>query len=80
MISAHINQELEQTYLIYKEENWMLCKRCMTVMKSGTTYEQKKDGDRTFTRRFYKCNKCHDKVYTKEPNFQEYLNKAIPFI
>lgn len=55
----------------------MLCKRCMTVMKSGTTYEQKKDGDKTFARRFYKCNKCHDKVYTKEPNFQEYMSKAL---
>ena len=54
----------------------MLCKRCMVVMKLGTTYEQKKDGDKTSARRFYKCNKCHDKVYTKEPNFQEYINRT----
>ena len=53
----------------------MLCKRCMTVMGTGTTYEQKKDG-KTSARRFHECKKCHGKVYTKEPNFQEYINKA----
>lgn len=54
----------------------MLCKRCMTVMKTGTTYEQKKD-DKPSIRRFHECKKCHDKVYTKEPNFQEYMSKAL---
>lgn len=53
----------------------MLCKRCMTVMGTGTTYEQRKDG-KSSSRRYYECKKCHDKVYTKEPNFQEYMNKA----
>lgn len=53
----------------------MLCKRCMTVMEPGTTYEQRKDG-KSSARRFYKCRKCHDKVYTKEPNFQECMSKA----
>lgn len=53
----------------------MQCKRCMTVMKTGTTYEQKKDG-KPSARRFHECKKCHDKVYTKEPNFQEYMSNA----
>lgn len=53
----------------------MLCKRCMIVMGTGTTYEQKKDCKPSF-RRFHECKKCHDKVYTKEPNFQEYMVKA----
>lgn len=53
----------------------MLCKRCMTVMGTGTTYEHDKN-DRSLARRFYECKKCHDKVYTKEPNFQECMSKA----
>lgn len=53
----------------------MLCKRCMTVMETGTTYEQNKDG-KPSVRRFHECKKCYDKVYTKEMNFQEYMNKA----
>ena len=53
----------------------MLCKRCMTVMGTGTTYEQIKDG-KSSARRYYECKKCHDKVYTKEHNFQECMNKA----
>lgn len=53
----------------------MLCKRCMTVMESGTTYEQNKDGKYS-ARRFNECKKCHDKVYTKELNFQECMSKA----
>ena len=48
----------------------------MTVMETGTTYEQKKDG-KSFARRFYECKKCHDKIYTKEPNFQECMSKAF---
>lgn len=54
----------------------MLCKRCMAVMKTGTMYEQKKGDDKPSARRFYECKKCHDKVYTKEPDFQECMNKA----
>ena len=54
----------------------MLCRRCMTVMETGTTYEQRKDDGKSLTRRFHECKKCHDKVYTKEPNFQECMNKA----
>ena len=47
----------------------------MTVMRPGTTYERNKEG-KSSTRRFHECRKCHDKVYTKEPNFQEYMNIA----
>lgn len=53
----------------------MICKRCMTVMGTGTTYEQRKDG-KPSTRRYYECKKCYDRVYTKEPNFQERMSKA----
>lgn len=52
----------------------MLCKRCMIVMGTGTTYEQKKDG-KSSARRFYECKKCYGKVYTKEPIFQEYMKR-----
>jgi len=45
-------------------------------METGTTYEQKKDG-KSLARRFYKCKKCHSKVYTKEYNFQEYVREVI---
>ena len=47
----------------------------MTVMEAGTTYEQSRDG-RSLTKRFRKCKKCGDKVYTREPNFQECMKKA----
>ena len=54
----------------------MLCRRCIMVMDTGTTYEQKKGDDKPSAKRFHKCKKCGDKVYTKEPNFQEYMSKA----
>ncbi len=53
----------------------MLCKKCMMVMETGTTYEQRRDG-KSSARRFHKCKRCHDKVYTKELNFQECMNKV----
>ncbi len=37
----------------------MLCKRCMTVMATGTTYEQRRDG-KSSARRFHECKRCHD--------------------
>lgn len=46
----------------------MLCKRCMSIMETGTAYEQNKDGSSS-ARRFYECKKCHDKIYTKEHYF-----------
>ena len=54
----------------------MFCKRCMTVMGTGTEYYPKKDDRDKGYRRYHKCKKCGDKVYTKEPNFQECMNKA----
>lgn len=54
----------------------MLCKTCMVVMGTGTTYEKNKDDGKFLAKRFHKCKKCGNKVYTKEPNFQEYMNKA----
>ena len=48
----------------------------MTVMGTGTTYEHKNGNKNPTARRFYECKKCRDKIYTKEPNFQEYMNKA----
>lgn len=54
----------------------MLCKRCMGIMGSGTTYEQRKDEHKSSARRFYECKKCGKRVYTKEPNFQECMSKA----
>ena len=42
--------------------------------RSGITYEQRKDG-KSSARRYYECKKCHDKVYTKEPNFQDFIVK-----
>ena len=53
----------------------MLCKRCMTVMATGTTYEQRRDG-KSSERRFHEWKKCHDKIYTKEPNFQWCMSNA----
>ena len=47
----------------------------MVVMGTGTRYEQNKDG-KSSNRRFHECKKCHDKVFTNEPNFQEFMNKA----
>lgn len=54
----------------------MLCKRCMVVMGTGTTYEKKRGDSKPSARRFHECKKCQDKVYTKEHNFQECMSKA----
>jgi len=54
----------------------MLCRRCMTVMELGTTYEQKGRENKSTHKRFCQCPKCKDKFYINSPNFQEYLNTA----
>lgn len=54
----------------------MLCKRCMKIMETGTSYEKRNGHDNTSHRRYYECKKCHDRVYLNAPNFQEYLHKA----
>lgn len=55
----------------------MLCSRCMTVMRSGTSYGKDENGAKPFAKRFHECKKCHERIYTKEPNFQEYLKETI---
>ena len=54
----------------------MLCRRCMTAMRTGTRYEQRKGQDRPSHRRYFECGKCRDRVYTNSPNFQEAMVKA----
>lgn len=56
----------------------MLCERCMVIMKSGTTYEQKKrEREKQIThKRFCQCPKCKDRFYVDSINFQDYLVKA----
>lgn len=53
----------------------MLCKRCMIVMETGTSYEQRKNQNKPSHRRYFECGKCHDRVYTNASNFQEMLLK-----
>ena len=51
----------------------MLCRRCMTVMGAGTRYEQGKDQRNPSYKRYFECSKCHERVYTDAPNFQEII-------
>lgn len=55
----------------------MLCRKCMVVMKSGTSYEQKKNNNSKGYKRYDECPKCHDKIYNNLPNFQETLVGAL---
>ena len=55
----------------------MLCKRCMVVMKTGKKYEQKKGQEKPRHIRYLAWNKCHDRVYTNGPNFQEMLTRLV---
>lgn len=54
----------------------MLCKRCMTIMEPGTSYEHKKGQDEPSHRRYFECGKCHERVYANISNFQEMLEKV----
>ena len=49
----------------------------MTVMGTGTRYEQNKDG-KSSAKRYYECKnkKCRHRVYTNEPNFQKCMSRA----
>ena len=47
----------------------------MTVMETGTRYEQNKGQDKPAHKRYFECKKCHDRVYTNTSNFQEMLKK-----
>lgn len=51
----------------------MICERCHVVMKSGTSYENRKG--RSSRRRFDECPMCHDKKYNNGTNFQEMIRK-----
>lgn len=53
----------------------MLCRRCNSIMKTGTRYEQRKGQTRLSHKRYFECRKCHDRVYTNTSNFQELLVK-----
>lgn len=55
----------------------MLCERCMAVMKTGTRYEQQNGQGKSLHRRYVECLKCHDRIYTNTPNFQEILLKEL---
>lgn len=55
----------------------MLCRRCLIVMETGTEYYPRKNEKDKGYRRFYKCKKCHKKLYTKESNFQELIMKSL---
>lgn len=55
----------------------MLCRKCLVVMETGTTYEQNKENGKSLARRYHECKKCNNRVYTKEPNFQEYMDEAV---
>ena len=46
-------------------------------MRTGTEYHSGENGGEKRYRRFYECKKCRDKIYTKEPNFQEYMGMAF---
>lgn len=54
----------------------MMCKRCMTVMKTGTRYEKNKGQDRPSYKKYFECNNCHNRFYTNKPNFKEYLKNT----
>lgn len=49
----------------------------MTVMKPGTTYDQRKRDNKPLVRRFHECKRCGEKIYTNESNFQECMSKAL---
>lgn len=55
----------------------MLCKKCMIVMEAGTQYHPKKGEKDKGYHRFYRCKKCGNKIFTKEPNFQECMRREL---
>ena len=52
----------------------MICSKCNILMKSGTRYER--EDEKSLTRRFHECKKCHNRIYTRKSNFQEYMSKV----
>ncbi len=55
----------------------MWCKKCMIVMRAGTEYYPKIDNKGKGYRRYYECRRCGKKIFTKEPNLQECINKGL---
>lgn len=55
----------------------MLCRDCNVVMKTGTSYQQKKNGKDKGWKRYNECPKCHTKLYNNSPNFQEILEHTM---
>lgn len=55
----------------------MWCRDCNVVMKTGTSYQQKKNDRDKGWRRYNECPICHTKLYNNYPNFQELLNQTM---
>lgn len=53
----------------------MLCRYCGIPMISGTRYEKEKGKDKPSHKRYFGCNKCGDRIYTKASNFQEIMKR-----
>lgn len=54
----------------------MLCKKCLIVMNTGTTYTMEKDGKES-AKRFCECKRCGDRIYTKESSLQEGIGRLF---
>lgn len=46
-------------------------------MKTGTSYQQKKNDKDKGWKRYNECPKCHMKLYNNSPNFQEVLKQTM---
>lgn len=57
----------------------MLCRRCMVVMKPGTTYEKKdeRNSGNIVHKRFCQCPRCKERIYNNSSNFQEILETML---
>lgn len=62
--------------LLRRNKEKMLCEWCMTAMGTGTRYEKNRGG-KSSARKYYECKnkKCGCRVYVKESNFHESMNK-----
>ncbi len=63
---------------LWRRKMQMICRRCMVVMRTGTRYEQSEEKkDSLSHKRYFECRKCHDRVYTNAPNFQDTMTRAL---
>lgn len=51
----------------------MICERCHVMMKSGTSYENRRGYNKM---RFIECPKCHERKYNNSSKFQELFIKT----